>query len=195
LLGAVQHHCERLAVAYVEIVSLFAQVHQHLPVEGHVADFIFQAEPYYEFDALLSAAWRTWEALRYLLWNLFNRDKSRADPPSTFPDTLNALDLPAGLRMRLNGSWMSQGALVKEYRDCIHHFARIDYEMARASMHLADFGVWTVQMRIPDNPRARSRRKFTFTENRDALNYGLDFAQELLDVTKLIADATTHRSA
>jgi hypothetical protein len=41
-------------------------------------------------------------------------------------------------------------------------------------------GVWRAWARIPDNPQARSKKKFTYTLGLDALTYGWEVANEVV---------------
>jgi hypothetical protein len=62
-----------------------------------------------------------------------------------------------------------------DYRDCIIHNAPIDFGLGTGSMQKLDGGVWSVLMRIPDNPEVKSRAAFTFAKGLDALTYGWGF--------------------
>jgi hypothetical protein len=53
-------------------------------------------------------------------------------------------------------------------------------------MERTTFGGWMARVRIPDNPEARSKTKFTYGRSLDALTFTHDCAAELLDVTNLI---------
>jgi hypothetical protein len=45
-----------------------------------------------------------------------------------------------------------------DYRDCIIHNAPIDFGLGTGSMQKLDGGVWSVLMRIPDNPEVAGQQ-------------------------------------
>jgi hypothetical protein len=51
-------------------------------------------------------------------------------------------------------------------------------------------GIWTCSVLIPDNPEARSAKKFTYKSNIDALTYGWELANEIVDVAYELISAT-----
>jgi hypothetical protein len=81
LLGAVAYHCERLAQLYAEICHEFVRVRFPDTSETNFVTFEYQPDPYYEFDALVTAARRTYDYSRYLLWQAFG-DGSSSVPRS-----------------------------------------------------------------------------------------------------------------
>ena len=48
---------------------------------------------------------------------------------------------------------------------------------------------WSVRIRIPDNPEARSKKAFKYTQGRDAPSYCRLVAEELLTVMTLVIDS------
>jgi len=70
--GAVGYHCKRLAEVYAEISRHFPNVIRFFPKNTTgLATFPYVPEPYYEFDALITAARRAYDSTRYLLWYSF----------------------------------------------------------------------------------------------------------------------------
>ena len=98
--------------------------------------------------------------------------------------------MPEDLRSRLERSWTEFGDRITDYRDCIQHYVPVDFGFASASMEKVADAFWTVRIRIPDNPEARSSRAFTFAKGNDALSYSLEIAEELLTVMTLVIDST-----
>jgi hypothetical protein len=73
-----------------------------------------------------------------------------------------------------------------DYRDCIIYNAPIDFGLGTGSMQKLDGGVWSVLMRIPDNPEVKSRAAFTFAKGLDALTYGWELTNEIVRVATAI---------
>ncbi len=175
----VVYHCKRLAEVYSAIALDLVRI-SSIPGYGDApqASYGFQLEPYFELDALLTAARRAYDTSRYVLWSAFGSNKPGV--PSNFTQTLPACGkLPSELREK---SWWNYGERLTDYRDCIIHYTPIDFGMGSATMHKLAGGVWSVMMRIPDNPETNSRSAFTFTKGLDALTYGWELSNEIVRV-------------
>jgi hypothetical protein len=141
ILGAICHHCKRLADTYSEICRTFAR----FPFPKELGDhnritFGEKAEPYYEFDALITAALRSYNTTRYIVWHAFRPAKDSV--PTSFQKTLRLCKgLPKTLLDRLNLSWSRFGSRVKEYRDCIQHYNPIIHWSPYARMERLEGGV------------------------------------------------------
>ena len=194
LLDAIQYHCTNLARLYASITAEFCEG-TYPPGFGSngVAILAHRTEPYFEFDALIGCAKRTYESLRYLIWYHFGGPGS---VPRSLEATLSAQQrVPESLRERLSASWRQFGAPLTAYRDCIHHYVTVDFGMASALMRRLPIGAWGVTMRIPDNPEVRSQKRFTFQLDRDALTYGWEVAFEVLDVAAAVCRAPQRSGA
>ena len=196
VLGAVGYHCTRLAELYAGVVNQFARMTR---ISGFgnetAASFGHQAGPYYEFDALLGAARRCYDSTRYLLWKKFG---SKGTMPSSLARLLASGPdlLPAPLFELLSDSWQNHGVALTAYRDCVHHYVPVDDVLASASMLRMPSGIWTARMRIPDNPEARSRDRFKFAKNIDALTFCWVLADEILKVVRaVVAEVASHADA
>ncbi len=191
LLGAVDYHCARLAELYVQIAANYCRI-QKTPgfsTESDTGIFQNQTEPYYEFEALVGTARRAYDSMRYLLWPRFG------SPNGSLPRSLEAVlkshnKMPSELRQRLSKSWEQFGVPLTDYRDCLHHYVPIDFGLASAFMRRHSTGAWTTMIRIPDNPESRSKRRFTFNLNRDALTYAWELANEIFSIAVQVAQAT-----
>jgi hypothetical protein len=63
-------------------------------------------------------------------------------------------------------------------------------------MERLDQGPWSARVLIPDNPSARSVEKFLYAKNRDALTYGWEVSNEILEVAMVLLDAiAAHESS
>ena len=193
LVGGVAYHCERIADLYAEIGVQFSKFLQIDPDFGRsgIANLQFQPEPYYEFDALIGSAKRSYDSTRYLLWHKFGKGGS---VPRSLEALLDSpLALPEQLRHRLTNSWANFGKPVTHYRDCIHHYVTVDFGLATASMRRHASKAWMTIMRIPDNPEARSKRNFTFARGLDALTYAWELADEVLSIAEIVVEAVAPR--
>lgn len=184
--AAVVYHCKRLADVYAAIALEIVRISS---IQGHgdapCISFGYQLEPYFELDALLTATRRAYDASRYLLWSVFGPNKGGI--PSNFKKTIPSCSkLPSELRETLENSWQAYGERLTDYRDCIIHYAPINFGMGTASMQKLEGGVWSVLMRIPDNPEAKSQSAFTFAKGLDALSYGWELANEIVRVATAI---------
>lgn len=192
--SSVVYHCKRLADAYSGIALDMVRMSS---IPGHVdASFVsysYQLEPYFELDALLTAARRAYDTSRYILWGAFGPDKGGI--PSNFKKTLRACrSLPLELKAILEQSWETYGEQLTDYRDCIMHYSPIDFGFSTANMQKLDGGVWSVLMRIPDNPDAKSQAAFTFSNGLDALTYGWELTNEILRVATAITKGAANSS-
>jgi hypothetical protein len=186
LLGAVAHHCKKLA----EIYSDICHVHDCLPMPrtAHTPTILgrFQ-EPWYEFDALITAARRTYDSMRHVVWSNYG---SKGSTPRSLTATLRdcGTRIPATLRDRLEESWDRYGKKLTDYRDCIQHYVSLDFAMASIVMRRISNGPCTAFVRIPDNPETRSRRDFQYKLDLDAQTYGWEIAKELLEVSEAVTE-------
>src|SRR5262245_508342 len=93
---------------------------------------------------------------------------------------------PEELEERLRTSWTMFGQKLKDYRDCTQHFA-IDtaFGSCYVTMKQLEDGVCRAWARIPDNPKTKSRKMFSYDAGHDALTYGWEIVNE---VTSVAAD-------
>jgi hypothetical protein len=50
-------------------------------------------------------------------------------------------------------------------------------------------GYWGLLNRLPDNPEAKSHKRFLYNENIDALEYGWNLTNDVFDMTRDIFQA------
>jgi hypothetical protein len=65
----------------------------------------------------------------------------------------------------------------------------VDLPFATVTVQQKFPGIFTAWARIPDNPGAHSKTKFTFKKRLDALTYGWETANEVLRVLEVVVDA------
>jgi hypothetical protein len=189
--GAVIYHCKNLASIYSDICLRFSQMAgDH--VDGRRVIFSNQPEAYYEFDALITAARRSYDTTRYILWKYFGPGVGSV--PASFKKCLpQCTGLPAPLKLRLSSSWDNYGEHLTDYRDCIQHYVPVDFGMSSANMTRLSDGVWSVSLLIPDNPKAKSKPQLSYSNKIDALSYSWEIATEVVDVAReIILEASKH---
>ncbi len=186
VLGALVYHCQELALQYSSICDAAVGFSQIFSMKDKTMTCQGQSEAYYEFDALITAARRTYDALRYIIWPVFGTGGSM---PRNFPKTLELCgNLSEKLRVRLFNSWETHGTKLTAYRDCIQHYVPISFGIETATLNQVNGGTWSLLLRIPDNPEAKSQRDFQFELGLDALTYGWELTNELIDIsTEVIA--------
>jgi hypothetical protein len=193
-LGVMVYHCANLAELYVRIchrMSLMSRVDR--ATSDPLLGFGYNEEPYFEFDALVAAARRLYDAPRELLWQAFD-GRAGQMPNADVHDLVGGLpSIPDALRERLTTSWTQHGARARDYRDCIAHYADSEHGLGNVEMIRHRLGVWSARARIPDNPEVRSRRKFTYAKQLDALDYSLDLTAEVTAFLTAVVEATTSR--
>lgn len=188
-LGAMIHHCTNIAGSYARICERVAEM-SCIPEFDPGPHSIFQGneEPYFEFDALVTAARRIYDAPSSMLWNAYGGRKGQA--PNSLEEVLKRLtSLPEAIGNQLQSSWDQHGKRARDYRDSIVHWADIEHGLGSVDVLRHDIGVWAVLARLPDNPETRSRRQFTFARQVDALEYSIELTAELMSFVKTVADA------
>lgn len=192
--GACLYHCANLAKVYESIVGHFKRI-SLIPgfdmSTSSFASFGHQTEPYYELDALLSAARRAYNRIGHCAWQAF--EGGGGGMPDNLSEAVDRLrTCPEPLAERLRKSWSTVGEGLKAYRDCTQHFASTDIGMGTVTMKQVADGVWRAWARIPDNPEVKSRKKFTYASGLDALTYGWEVVDE---VVSLAAEVLTGAAA
>lgn len=183
--GAVVYHCKRLAYAYSDICTRHAEFPRHAGMQADKVLYGSQQEPYYEFDALVTAARRAYDTTRFMLWKYFGPGKGSV--PASFRKCLPLCSrLPETLKHRLSKSWECYGEPLTNYRDCIQHYVPIDFGNSSAFMERLKNDVWGVSIRIPDNPEAKSKRNLSYKRKLDALNYGWEITTEVVSIAQEI---------
>lgn len=189
IVSALIYHTSALAVQYSRIINQFLW-----PTSGELFGservvYSGNSEPYYEFDALVTAAIRALDAARKPLWHLLNAPGS---VPSSFKKTLVALEeqgkIDAVLLGRIESLRKPRCERAKEYRDCIQHYVSPGATNDFALMEQIDSNVWGVWARLPDNPEVRSASRFTFNDRIDALEYGWRVAYDVQEIVRVVLE-------
>lgn len=184
-MGAMIYHTKALA----RWASVQCADYALSPVFGSESPAMFSPEePYFEFEALLSSIVQGYEYTRVPLWKRYG---TPASPPRNFRLALErAIRLPTELRERLQYSHDTTYTRAKDYRDCIQH--NVDFGSSSwAMMERRDPGVWTVLIRVPDNPETKSRKAFRFDTDLDALTLGWDYVSDFFAFADALFGAGT----
>jgi len=191
--GATLHHCVNLAKTYESIVVDHKRI-SSIPglsdADSEYVHFSNRSEPYYELDALLSAARRVYDKIGHCVWHAFE-NHSGGMPDNLAKILLRLKGCPAPLAERLENSWSTVGQKLKAYRDCTQHFASTDGGLCTVMMQQLRPDMWRASARIPDNPEAKSKNKFTYVGNLDALKYGWSVVNEVVALAAEVATATS----
>lgn len=193
LLGALEYHCVRLCEDYAAACEDFHRFPATLTNHSRVV-FGGRGDCYYEFEALVTTIRRVYDALRFPLWHFFGPGKGHL--PLSYYKTFPLCNrLPSGLAQDIRENWDTLGSRMKEYRDCIQHYAPVAYSQGTVYMERGPADAWTMRALIPDNPEIRTAKRFTFSHNLDALTLGWDSANSLLSLCKLVLETIEQASA
>jgi hypothetical protein len=165
---ATVHHCSRLVSEYVDVLKRVTRNGKDLTLVSK--DFIYSGavSPYFEFDALITAAVRAYDTLRFPLWTAFG---PRGSVPSNFQHVAENIVVPGNLAVLINQA-VDAYQQIKRYRDCIQHYAHFGARLPFARVQLHRDAAWSVLALLPDNPEAKSYNRFSFQQRIDALTYG-----------------------
>ena len=173
------YHCLSLARWYSDECTRHSQWLHRFPAKIDKQVFV-PSDPYFEFEALVTAVVRGYDTLRYALWKQWGGGGSI---PSSYVRVVDSLvGCPEEVAIRLQSSRDGAYSRAKEYRDCIQHYVDVG-SSSWAMMELLRESVWSVIVRVPDNPEARSSNKWEFAGNHDALTLGWELCTELFGVT------------
>jgi hypothetical protein len=154
-LGSCLHRFQSL----VELNAAFTSDYNSRPIADAERVVTTGERLFYEFEALVRDVVKGFTQLRYKIWG---RDTGC---PRSFENVLQKLD---SVTPELRAAEMTLKS-AKNFRDCIEH--NTDIGSGSWVQHTrVDAGLWKTFIRIPDNPESKSRRKFTFTMNRDGLS-------------------------
>jgi hypothetical protein len=172
------YHCLSLARWYSDECTRHSQWLHSFPTNIDKQVFV-PSDPYYEFEALVTSIVRGYDTLRYVLWKQWGGGGSI---PNSYGRVVDAIvGCPQELSGRLQSSRDGAYSRAKEYRDCIQHYVDVG-SSSWAMMELLQESVWSVIVRVPDNPEARSSKKWVFSGNHDALTLGWELCTELFGV-------------
>ena len=124
----------------------------------------------------LSSAIRAIDSTRYAIWRVYGDNGS---VPSSFRRTIdNCTRLPGALKQLAENLWDERLSHAKEYRDCIQHYVAVGSSSWAMLTRRNDL-IWTMLLRIPDNPDVKSAKRFTFGSDLDAMTYGWELITDL----------------
>ncbi len=174
-MSAALYHCGSLARLYAAECSR-AYLWASEAFEGEDRIVLRASDHYFEFEALVTTVIRGYEMLRYDLWRRWGNGGSC---PRSFEGVVDAMPgCPAETVSSLRISRDATYSGAKRYRDCIHHNTDIG-SASWAMLQLLDGRVWSLIVRVPDNPESKSASMFTFGQDIDALSLGWQYCTEL----------------
>ena len=188
LLTAAIYHCERIAEQYA--ASLAQMIKFPNPKN---ADRIVTAcyEGFFEFDALVTGVIRAVDSTRYIIWREYG---AKGSVPSSFCRTIdNCINLPDTLKQLSESLWDKRLAHAKEYRDCIQHYVAVGSSSWAMMTRVGEL-IWTLLLRIPDNPEAKSAKKFTYKLDLDAMTYAWELIGDLFTLTNCVIHSVLEKN-
>lgn len=183
--GSVYYHCLQLA----ELYSMKGKEYAKSILGGETQDCSLSSGElsnysYYELEALITSARRSYNTTRYYVWKALDYKHSM---PSSFEKMLNCCDrLPIDVLKRLELSWNKFGCKLRDYRDYIEHYLGVSDRKPYAIMQKLEDGVWSTSIRIPDDPKVESPESFRYDCQLDALTYGWELTNEIIAVAQII---------
>jgi len=186
--GAVVYHCRQLVELYPRTIAHSFESTGARQIDSDRIVLSNQIEPYFEFEALVTAVVRVFETARYLVWRVYG---TKSGPPRNFQGVIEQAQFPGEIANKKK-EWVNTYMEAKGYRDCIQHNAhfgaRLPFSIAETVS--GEYGSLLVQ--IPDNPEAKSYDRFTYEKKLDALDYGwtltsrvFRFTDELLSCVEM----------
>lgn len=180
-LGLLLYDCKQLASNYslaLEFITAFP------PPSSEQYTVSRQFELYYAFDSAVTAAIRTLDSFRPLLWHGFGES---GQVPSNFKRTVGAATkLPDDVRNLIDEMTAIVDA-AKEHRDCIQHYFSPGVHTDFADIQKLGIGFWTLTAWLPDNVQTRSAQKFTYDNKTDALSFTWELVNSIVRLFETLA--------
>jgi len=183
---ATLYHLNRLIDLYVRVTQLFERVHPPGTAKrGNTSD----PRVFYEIYAFLGAARRVYESIKKVLWKHYHGSVTEGRWRSIGRVIDSPRDIPPLFVNELNKSWNTFGKKLKDYRDCVAHYAPLNDGGTTCWMNWYAKR-WGMIVRLPANPKAQSRNAFDFDSGPEALSYCHSVACHLVDLCESM-DAQT----
>lgn len=150
-------------------------------------------EPFYEFESLIIDLIRSYETMRFLMWESYG---NKGGTPSNYSKTVDKCSLPATIREKFASSIIPY-EVIKDYRDCVVHYAHFGARLPLFFVDIEQGDIPVGKVLIPDNPQAKSYQAFTYLGGLDALSFGWRSVNELSEVASLLIEnsVSSNRSA
>jgi hypothetical protein len=184
ILSSAIYHTRQLALLYS---NTLAAHREHDRGREWSRDHISSSnEPYFEFEAGITALIRGYDTLRQFVWSACGAQGTR---PSNFTKVVDNVTLPEPMATRARQA-REPYERAKGYRHCIQHHTHFGvYARTRIRFHKAR--VWTYSAVLPDNPEARSQSEFRFSNFEsasgiDALTYLWESTAALTRLARLM---------
>ena len=141
-----------------------------------------QETPFYQFEALINDVVRAFNILRYPMWKKWG---TASGVPNSYERTIDRLEsISDDLKKTLEDKRQIL-EVAKRYRDCIQHYVDIG-SSSWVMLERLNSQIWSVLIRVPDNPECRSAKNFEFEQRIDALSLGWKYATALFETAAQI---------
>ena len=162
------YHLNRIIDLYTNLTEMFERQHPlGTALRGNTGD----PRVYYEIDAFLGATRRIYESIIKVIWKHYY-PKMTGRWSSIRKAVNSSLDkVPPLFAAILKESWDNFGEKLADYRNCIAHYIPLT-ENSNTTCWLNWYeNRWGVTVKLPANPKAKSREKFDFNTGPEALIY------------------------
>lgn len=134
---------------------------------------------YWDFDSFLSSVSSALDLLARIVGTAY-----REQLPASFNRLCGRAPRtgPAELLRKAQDVWVSR---MKDYRDCLVHYAPVD-TLCLVTFHPYRDG-WDVRARLPINPRSRNLLAFRFGRRADVHRYAITIARHMLALDAAVA--------
>ena len=172
---ATTYHCRQLIAQYRAALNLATLGGSNLNPFSDDFALSGAVTPYFELEALVTAAVRSFDTARFAIWKAFGTESST---PNNFERTVTLCKLPNTLQSTFHHA-LATYKRAKGYRDCIQHYAHFGARLPFVRIQLLDNAVWSALAMLPDNPEVRSYDRFVYDGRLDALSYGWHLADSV----------------
>ena len=188
---ATTYHCGQLAAQYLTVLDTVTDGGRKLELFSE--DFILSGatSPYFEFEALITAAVRAYDTARFPLWAAYGHGGS---PPTNFERVVERVSAPTPLTAILADA-VEVYNRAKEYRDCIQHYAHFGARLPFSRIQLLKGKVWSAVALLPDNPKTKSYARFLYANQIDALSYGWQVTDGVIGHLTAVVQALPRKSS
>lgn len=177
---ALLYHLDRLIDLYVRVSQIFEDNHKTI-TRGNTGD----PRVFFEIEAFFDSARRLYETIRKVLWKHYGRGNDRWSSVFTIPKMPHLV--PAAFKKELEASFTAFGNTFTGYRDAAAHNDSVN-DGGTTCWTEGYEGRWGVSVKLPENPRAKSRRDYRFENGPEALTYCHEVACHLVELSEKLCD-------
>jgi hypothetical protein len=189
LMGSMLYHCSALARIYADECTRFVETRSIKIIDGERPSWEKEKrvvtrlkDPLYGFETLITKILIGYESIRYPIWKKYNSGK---DTPRSFVDTVKSCKFPSAIGKRIQLSTTNCYLPAKKFRNCIQH----NLDIGSSSWCILEKKhqlLWSLMVRLPDNPEEKSAKDFKFDQGLDALTVAWEYVSEFFALTDII---------